>query len=168
MKYAGNVMIFNFPNEDEYSKVYDSAEELFADYAKLGMKFESPTQIYVAEIEEAKPEDIKTVNVVGTSWSNCRVVIRFSKSAIAKVVEEINSNKNDDLSAHIMYDTSDCEIWVDFLMSGESKIYESRSIHEIEWNDFDYTTIEITGQYVKINAEALEYYFVNRLGYEVI
>lgn len=93
--------------------------------------------------------------------------MKFSKEKLAKVVEEIKSNKNKDLSAHIMYDTADGEVWVDFLMSGEFKRYESETIHEIEWDDFDYTTIEITGPYVKINVKAIEYYFTNRLGYEL-
>lgn len=93
--------------------------------------------------------------------------MKFSKEKLAKVVEEIKSNKNKDLSAHIMYDTEDGEVWVDFLMSGESKKYKSKTIHEIEWDDFDCTTIEITGPYVKINVKAIEYYFTNRLGHEL-
>lgn len=95
-------------------------------------------------------------------------VHHFSKEKISEVADEVNNNKNEEISAHIMYDTEDGDIWVDFLGSGEYKEYHSDTIHEIEWADFEYHTIEITGPFVKINAKALERYFVDRLGYEVV
>lgn len=95
-------------------------------------------------------------------------VHHFSKEKISEVADEVKNNKNEEISAHIMYDTEDGDIWVDFLGSGEYKEYHSETIHEIEWADFEYYTIEITGPFVKVNAKALEHYFVNRLGYEVV
>lgn len=92
----------------------------------------------------------------------------FSKAKMGEVAEAIKGNKNPDVAAHIMYDTADGDIWVDFLLSGEYKEYHSDTIHEIEWADFQYHTIEITGPFVKVNSKALEHYFENRLKYEIV
>ena len=70
MKYAGNLLIFMAPGEDEFTKVYDSPEELFADYDRLGMKFESPTEIVGMDQDGTS----KSIKVSGTSWKDCKVV----------------------------------------------------------------------------------------------
>lgn len=75
----------------------------------------------------------------------------FKMSEIKKVVDEIHSNKNEDLSAAIFYDTSDYTIWVDFLMQGESKIYHSDTIDKIVWDEYYYYTSNLK----KINSDDL-------------
>lgn len=79
----------------------------------------------------------------------------FKKSEIDNVVNEIRSNKNQDLSACIMYDVSDYTIWVDFVMQNESRRYHSNTIHKMIWDEYyDYIS-----NFKKINTEDLVKFF---------
>lgn len=79
----------------------------------------------------------------------------FKKSEIENVVKEIRSNKNQDLSACIMYDTSDYTIWVDFVMQNESRRYHSNTIHKMIWDEYyDYIS-----NFKKVNTEDLIKFF---------
>ena len=79
----------------------------------------------------------------------------FKKSEIDNVVNEIRSNKNQDLSACIMYDVSDYTIQVDFVMQNESRRYHSNSIHKMIQDEYyDYIS-----NFKKVNAEDLVKFF---------
>ena len=79
----------------------------------------------------------------------------FKKSEIDNVVNEIRSNKNQDLSACIMYDVSDYTIWVDFVMQNESRRYHSNSIYKMIWDEYyDYIS-----NFKKVNTEDLVKFF---------
>lgn len=79
----------------------------------------------------------------------------FKKSEIENVVKEIRSNKNQDLSACIMYDISDYTIWVDFVMQNESRRYHSNTIRKMIWDEYyDYIS-----NFKKVNTEDLVKFF---------
>lgn len=79
----------------------------------------------------------------------------FKMSEIDNVVNEIRSNKNQDLSACIMYDISDYTIWVDFVTQNESIRYHSNTIRKMIWDEYyDYIS-----NFKKVNTEDLVKFF---------